>query len=377
MDGYPIPGAIAEPCEAANVYSGLVHPFSTAHPPGHSTAYPPGCSVQYRGYKPSYVSRNGHPTGAARADAQSICTVDYSWGASATNVCPIDDSATRLQTRVSNEPLCDAARYSLRLAGTVGDRASSPAFPKGCSYYDDGNTRGVWFNAHSTGGESHALRPLVKTSADSHICYTTATEGQGWLPSAQDATCAAAGVASAITAVGNTVTCTADSTATTWAGMGVTWDYTNAAQQLSYIQCAATTNAAIGSAEPAAVLGMIPPGRLATKAHTYPLCAASDYSLGMDGANDCSAGAVAMLSRAACFAAAVATGVQTFAETLPSGTSLNGCYMSTTTNTVYFNANAGTGTSAAGYKTVCTNAYALGVDGVNACGCGDPPMTPT
>ena len=155
----PIPASVAEPCAAANErlvpggLSILVHETSTSGKPS-------GCSHQYRGYSTPYVHRNTYSSGAGsgRDDFQPICTAGVAYSALQANRCDMDITLDRLMVRIGNEPLCEATRASLGLAGVVSIKLQN-SFPehsaKGCYYHDDPTKPaelGVWLNVHATGG---------------------------------------------------------------------------------------------------------------------------------------------------------------------------------------------------------------------------------
>ncbi len=94
------------------------------------------------------------------------------------------------------------------------------------------------------------------------------------------------------------------------------------------------------------------------------LCAGA-YVSGAAGSNECPAGAVRIVTEAACHTAAAAAG-KTAASTLTDATSPRGCYYLTTTNNAYFNAHAvGAGSSVR--QLLCAAAATTGAPRTRQC----------
>jgi hypothetical protein len=170
-------------------------------------------------------SANGHLCWTSAVAGASAATATCSpagtaiaWGGAAGVTCSADTNATSVA--LAWDVLTRTSFSYIECAATLNSAVGTASYVVG--------------NPSTHGTLIPQLRPLIKTNANSHICFTTAAVDA---VAPTPATCAAVGFATAITAVGNTPACTGVSSATSWAVMGIAWDHASAAQQLSYIEC--------------------------------------------------------------------------------------------------------------------------------------------
>ena len=295
------------------------------------------------------------PTKAPTMPVELSPVAPYTVGAYSTNVCAANSAP--IPTNVYH--MCNAAAITLELGvatGITGETLASA--PKGCVTKYDNGLRSYAYNIHATGSASAVFQTICASD------YAYSPEWMNTCPMVL-------GSKHLYLRIANLVHC---NTANAALGLGaVPGVYATARPQSSFQHlhpkgCFFRYKAA--STDMGVYHNMHASG--ASDGDDYPICAASDFSLGVLSANNCPSGKHPIAGVDMCAAFAIAAG-RSF-DTAIDGRA-NGCHLQFGGTSVGFNPLAD-GIGEPSTQTVCTSVYTYAQQGVNGCaGVGDDITT--